>query len=94
MTITLTIPITHRSYTDGRKTVEVEAMTVGEAVEALCTLCPAMGPELLTGSDVLRPDIEISINQCLIPGKARDQAFDIPLKDGDQVLLSSIIAGG
>ena len=94
MTITLNIPITHRIYTQGQSALALEATDIGQAVSQLCERYPAMSAQILTPDGGLKDDIEISINGRLIPDGQRDKAFSLALSPGDDLLLSSIIAGG
>ena len=90
MTIKIHLHAKHRHHTNGQKTVEVEAKTVGEALNKLVILYPGMKKELFDKKAQLSDHIEIYLNNAsAYPGELEKK-----LKDGDEVQLIALLAGG
>lgn len=88
--ILLTIPVTHRRFTNGIRQVPVSVRTLGEALAELCRRFPELGRELVSGTGELNPYIEVRVNQETLASRDPEYRF----ADGDEVVLSSIITGG
>lgn len=72
----------------GREVVEVEAATLREALEAVRRACaPLDGP-------VLTPEGLATHWRASINGRVFEADLDVPLEDGDAVVLVSALAGG
>jgi MoaD family protein len=85
------IPTPLRAYTEGRKEIEVDAATVGAALEELARRYPALRAHLYDEDDGLRPYVNVFVNQ----DDVRDlQGEATRLADGDRVMIVPSIAGG
>ncbi|MDR2772320.1 MAG: MoaD/ThiS family protein [Elusimicrobiota bacterium] len=91
MAITLLIPTALRNFTDGKKEVQAEGKTVGEAVDNFANVYPDIKRHLYDEKGVLRAFINIFVGETNIKNL---QGLDTPLKDGDTVMLVPAIAGG
>lgn len=90
MTIKIHIHITHRQYTNGKKTIEVEGTSVGEALNNFIALYPEMKNELFDKNGELLHYIEIYLNkESAYPGELKKQ-----VKDGDEIQIITFLAGG
>lgn len=72
----------------GRAVIEVEARSLGEALVALGVACPALEPLIVTGGR-LGPGWLVALNGAQITADP-----ELPLADGDVVVLVSADAGG
>ncbi|EYF05209.1 MoaD/ThiS family protein [Chondromyces apiculatus] len=72
----------------GREALEVEASSLGEALLALGTRCPALSPHVVSG-DRLAPSYLVAVN-----GRHLTADPTTPLTPGDVVVLLSADAGG
>jgi adenylyltransferase/sulfurtransferase len=87
----LKMPAPLRSYTNGLAEVPVSGATVGEAVESLLTLFPAMRSHLTDREGKLRS----FVNLFLASQNIKDlQGLDTPLEPEDILNLVPSIAGG
>ena len=90
MAIKAHIHSTHRPLTNGLEVVEVEGNTVGECLNHLIRQFPGMGKALFTKKDKLLNTVEIFINAA--PAFPNELAK--PVKDGDEIHLIIMLAGG
>jgi len=81
---------THRQHTNGREAVEVEGKTVGECLKHLVGQFPDMEKELFGKKGDLRNLIEIYINL----ESAYPNELAKPVKDGDEIYITFMLAGG
>jgi len=81
---------THRQYTNGMEAVEVEGSTVGECLKHLVGRFPDMKKELFGKKGDLRNLIEIYINL----ESAYPDELAKPVKDGDEIHITFMLAGG
>jgi molybdopterin converting factor small subunit len=81
---------THRQYTNGTEAVEVEGSTVGECLKHLVGQFPGIGKELFGKKGDLRNIIEIYINL----ESAYPDELAKPVKDGDEIYITFMLAGG
>jgi len=81
---------THRRHTDGRKSVEVDGRTVGQCIEELVNLYPGLKEALLDAKGGLKNTIEVYLNL----ESAYPDELKRPVKDGDDIHLTLMIAGG
>lgn len=90
MPVIIKIPITHRTFVKGEKSVSVQAETMSKAIEALCLRFPEIRDHLFDEEGKLHGYIEVWVNNvALFPW---DPQFR--LVDGDEVRISSFITGG
>lgn len=88
--VTILIPITHRVYAKGNKTVTAAGATVGEAFKYLHSDFPEMEGRVMAGETHLAPGMEVAVNgSLLLPFTA-----DLKVNDGDEIRISSVITGG
>ena len=79
-----------QTYTDGRNVVEVNGSTIGECLNDLVKQFPEVRNILLDKQDKLLDQVFISIN---LQSPYREQ-IDKQVKDGDDLYIGLIIAGG
>lgn len=91
MAVQIRIPNPLRSLTNDAEVVEVEASTIGGAIEALQARFPGIKERLVDEAGEVRRFVNVYINE-------EDIRFlqnqDSPLKDGDEVSIIPAIAGG
>jgi molybdopterin converting factor small subunit len=88
---TLRIPTPLRAYTGGNNEIAVQGSTVGEALEDLVTLYPALRPHLYNGEGKLRPFVNLFLGE----ENVKDlQGLATPVSQSDRLLLIPSIAGG
>lgn len=90
MGITLNIHKTHRRHTEGLEAVEVDGRTVGECLERLMERFPAMRGALFQGQGKLNHQIEIYLNM----ESAYPDELKKPVKAGDEIFITLMLAGG
>ena len=90
MAVNVHIHKTHRQYTDGLEVVNVEGKTVRECLNHLIQQFPAMGKALFLKKDKLLNTIEIYVNHA----SAYPDELAKPVKDGDEIHLVFMLAGG
>jgi molybdopterin converting factor small subunit len=90
MGIKLNIHKTHRRHTEGLESFEVEGKTVGECLEKLVETFPGMREALFRGQGELRNEIEIYLNlESAYPDELKK-----PVKAGDEIFITLMLAGG
>ncbi|MBC8418390.1 MAG: MoaD/ThiS family protein [Proteobacteria bacterium] len=90
MSIKIHIHKTHRQHTNEFEVVEVEGDTVGKCLDRLIRQFPAMKEVLFDRNGKLLNVIEIYINM----KSAFPDELAKPLKDGDEIHLTVMLAGG
>ena len=90
MSINVSIHRTHRQFTDGLDTVEVEGNSVGNCLDDLIRQFPDMGNALFDKKGKLLNAIEIYIN---LKSAYPDELVK-PVKDGDDIHITLMLAGG
>jgi len=90
MSVKVHIHITHRQFTDGLEVVAVEGGTVGECLNHLIKQFPGMEKALFTKKDQLLKNVEIYLNHA----SAYPNELLKPVKDGDEIHLVTMLAGG
>ena len=93
MAVSILIPTPLRRFVGGTDTVSVEAKNVHEAIAALTMKHPDLKKQLLDDKGEIRSFVNIFVGE----KSARDISNnyrDIPLQDGDVVMLVPAIAGG
>ncbi len=87
----LMIPTPLRQYADGQDTVEVEASTVGEALEKLTTQHADLRRHLFSDEGKLRSFVNVYMNDEDIRYLDRDKTA---VAEGDTISIVPSIAGG
>jgi molybdopterin converting factor small subunit len=90
MSITLHLHKTHRQYTGGIETLEIEGSTIGDCLDGLIRRFPDMREALFDGKQKLKNQIEIYLNM----ESAYPDELKKPVKDGDDVYIIVMLAGG
>lgn len=90
MSINVSIHRTHRQFTDGLDTVEVEGSSVGDCLDDLVRQFPGMANALFDKKGKLLKAIEIYIN---LKSAYPDELVK-PVKDGDDIHITLMLAGG
>ncbi len=91
MSVTIMIPTALRQFTEGNSRIEVEAGTVGEALEQLTTRHAELRRHLYSDKDQLRSFVNVYVNDEDIRHQSNT---DTSVKEGDQVMIVPSIAGG
>ncbi|MGD8494729.1 MAG: molybdopterin-synthase adenylyltransferase MoeB [Gemmatimonadales bacterium] len=60
--VSLHVPVPLREFTSGRATLDVEAGTVAEALDAVRTQCPALADRLLSDDGSVRPHVNLFLD--------------------------------
>ena len=87
----LMIPTPLRQYTDGQDTVEVEASTIGEALEKLTSQHADLRRHLFSDEGKLRSFVNVYMNDEDIRYLDRDKTA---VAEGDTISIVPSIAGG
>ena len=90
MSATLNIHKTHRQYTSGLDTVQVDGDTVGNCLNALIGRFPEMKAALFDGKGKLKNQIEIYLNM----ESAYPDELIKKVHAGDQIHITVLLAGG
>ncbi len=90
MTI-LRIPSPLRAYADGAKQIEIRGDNVGQALDELIALYPALKNHLFGDDGELRAFVNLFLND---EDVRYLQGKDTPLGDGDRLMIIPSIAGG
>jgi molybdopterin converting factor small subunit len=90
MAVKVHIHATHRQYTNGLEAVEVKGNTVGDCLNHLVQQFPGMEKALFAKKDKLHNIIEIYVNHAT----AYPNELVKPVKEGDEIHLVVMLAGG
>jgi molybdopterin synthase sulfur carrier subunit len=90
MPVKVHIHITHRQFTNGQEVVTAEGTTVGECLNHLIRQFPGMEKALFAKKDKLRNVVEVFVNHAA----AYPNELTKPVKDGDEITLLVMLAGG
>ena len=90
MPVNVHIHITHRQFTNGLEVVAVEGNTVGECLNHLIKQFPGMEKALFSKKDKLLNVVEVFVNHAT----AYPNELTKPVKDGDEINLLVMLAGG
>ena len=90
MSVKVHIHTTHRQFTNGSEVVTLEGNTVGECLSQLIKQFPGMEKALFAKKDKLLNNVEIYLNQ----SSAYPNELVKPVKDGDEIHLVIMLAGG
>lgn len=91
MAITVNIPTALRQFTGGQASIEVQAASVGEALNGLTSQCPELRRHLFNEQNALRSFVNVYVNDEDIRSHNEN---DTPLEEGDTVMIVPAIAGG
>lgn len=90
MSVKVSLHRTHRQFTDGLEIVDVEGQTIGDCLYDLARKYPGIGEALFERKGKLRNYIEVFLNlETTYP-----QELAVPVKDGDEIQLTLMLAGG
>ena len=90
MSVKVSLHKTHRQFTDGLEIVQVQGETVGDCLRHLANEYPGMGEALFEKNGKLRNHIEIFLNL----KSTYPQELAMPVKDGDEMHITVMLAGG
>ena len=90
MAVTVNIHKTHRQFTNGSEVVAAEGKTVAECLNHLIKQFPGMEKALFAKKDKLLNNVEIYLNHAT----AYPNELSKPVKDGDEIHLVIMLAGG
>ncbi len=90
MPVNVHVHATHRQFTNGAEVVAVEGKNVGECLSHLARQFPGMEKALFAKKDKLLNIIEIYVNHT----SAYPNELARPVKDGDDIHLVVMLAGG
>ena len=90
MPVNVNIHTTHRQYTNGLEVVAVQGNTVGECLNRLIQQFPGMEKALFAKKDKLLNTVEIYVNHA----SAHPNELAKPVKEGDEIHLIIMLAGG
>jgi len=90
MPVKVHIHATHRQFTNGLEVVAVEGSTVGECLNHLVKQFPGMEKALFVKKDKLLNIVEVYVNHA----SAHPNELVKPVKDGDEIHLVIMLAGG
>lgn len=90
MAVKIHIHTTHRQFTNGQDIVSVEGKTVGECLNNLIKQFPKMEKAIFAKKDKLLNNIEVYLNH----SSAYPDELSKPVKDGDEIHLVTMLAGG
>ena len=91
MPVTIMIPTALRQFTGGTSRLEVEATTVGEALQRLTSQHGELKRHLYNDKDALRSFVNVYINDEDI---RHHKGVETSVKEGDQLMIVPAIAGG
>ena len=89
--IVVRLPSALQRYADGCEQVEIEAGTVGEALEAVCALYPDISIRLLGDDGAYLPHLAVFLGERRIE---RSEAASIPVLSRDTITVLVDIVGG
>jgi molybdopterin converting factor small subunit len=90
MPVKVHIHTTHRQFTNGLEVVPVEGNTVGQCLNYLIKQFPGMEKALFAKKDKLLNVVEVYVNHTT----AHPNELMKPVKDGDEIHLLVMLAGG
>ena len=90
MSVNIHIHKTHRQHTNGLKMVETRGNTIGECITHLIDQYAGIRPALFEDSGKIKRTIEIYLNM----ESAYPDELAKPVKDGDEIHLTLLLAGG
>jgi adenylyltransferase/sulfurtransferase len=91
MSVTISIPTPLRQFTGGNSRLDIEATTVGEALDRLTSLHAGLRRHLYDDKNALRSFVNIYVND---EDVRHQSGAATPLRDGDTLMIVPSIAGG
>lgn len=91
MPVSVSIPDELKRYTDGQLQIEVEAATVGDALETLFVTFPNLQKRLVNENQHFYPYVPAFLNGEKLPLQG---TLNRRLSDGDQLAFMLIASGG
>ncbi len=85
------IPTPLRKLTNNEEVVEIEAITIGDAIQELQSRFPGIKERLVDDKGEVRRFVNVYVNEEDIRFLSNQQT---PLKDGDEISIIPAIAGG
>ena len=90
MSVTINLGPGLQRLTGGKAAVRVEGNTVGQCLEEMIKQFPEIEPRLFDKKGKLRNYVDIYVNQ----ESAYPEGLAKPVRDGDEIHITLIIAGG
>jgi len=90
MSVRINLPPTLHSFTNNQAVVEVNGSTVGECLNELVRQFPRLKPMMFNKQGKLLNSIDIYVNQ----ESSYPEELAKPVKDGDELHITLMIAGG
>ena len=90
MSVTIHLHKTHRQFADGLASVDAVGQSVGECLKNLVGRYPELEPQVFDSSGKLLRTIEIYLNMA----SAYPNELAKPTRDGDQIHITLMLAGG
>ena len=90
MSVKVSLHKTHRRFTGGLEVVEAQGETVGDCLDHLAKEYPGIGEALFEKEGKLRRHIDIFLNL----KSTYPQELAMPVKDGDEIYVVVMLAGG
>jgi molybdopterin converting factor small subunit len=90
MSVTVNIHKTHRQYTSGLETIQVDGDTIGNCLNSLTGRFPEMKTALFDGKGKLKNQIEIYLNM----ESAYPDELQKKVQAGDEIFITVMLAGG
>lgn len=91
MSVTISIPAPLRQFAEGQSQIQVEAKTIGEALESLAATHNGLRRHLFSDQNTLRNFVNVYLNDEDIRHASGPET---PVKDGDEIMIVPAIAGG
>ena len=90
MSIQIILHKTHRQFTEDKEMIDVTGNTVGQCFAELVNRFPALEKELFSKKNTLKSNLEVYVNgESAYPNELKK-----PVKEGDQIQLTVMLAGG
>jgi molybdopterin converting factor small subunit len=90
MGVKVNLHLTLRRYANDQEAVEVEGQTVGECLRNLVKMFPGLGSNIFDKKGGLNNIVEIYLNM----QSAYPNELVKPVKDGDEIHVTMMLAGG
>jgi molybdopterin converting factor small subunit len=90
MGVRVNLHVTLRRHTDGREGVEVEGKTVGECLRNVVKQYPGLEASIFDKKNALSRLVEVYLNH----KSAYPNELARPVKDGDEIHVTMMLAGG
>lgn len=90
MSVKINLHVTLRQHTNGQAVLEEKGATVGECLKNLVAKYPGLGPAIFDKKGALNNIVEIYLNM----KSAYPNELAKPLKEGDEIHVTMMLAGG